>query len=127
MTDPQFVKKDTTKRALAFWVVPKSGSIGIQWGSIVRFLNHVNLGESVQTTWLPTSQQRLQRQKDRLYTVNSRPLVLMPDLAQTPRHRDHTCLQNVQTDSTTLDVYIRVVTWRVKFNGGSGVGIVARE
>lgn len=40
---PELVKEDTTKRALAFWVIPKSGSIRIQRGSIVWFLNHGGL------------------------------------------------------------------------------------
>ena len=62
-----------------------------------------------------------------MYTVNCRPLVLMPDSARRPQHREDTYLQNVQTDGTTLDVYIGVVTWRVEFNGGCGVGVVARE
>lgn len=40
---PELVTEDTIKRALAFWVVPKSGSIRIQRGSIVRFLSHGRL------------------------------------------------------------------------------------
>jgi hypothetical protein len=76
---------------------------------------------------LHTSEQRLQRQKYCLYAVNSGPLVLNCVSVAENGVDGRTHLENIETNGTRVDVDIRMETGRVKFNGGSNVGVVCRE
>lgn len=76
-----------------------------------------------------TTKQRLQRQKNRLYTVDRGPFILKSGSVARFSGIEGwlTDLENVQADGTSSNVYVRMIAGGVELDGWSNIRVVGRE